>query len=336
MTYEEIKAAYKKAEPFIFADPAYAHLPLPHSATFYPLGFPVEITTNCPEVLEAAAESWLGYVNLFRTDPIHIRVAVIGSSFKECPPVPTYRIQCNLLTAVADQETFSVSDLAQRFCYISASRTAINHRSYFRYFLLEAAALGQISSCYATAIHGASVEWNGKGVLLCGDSGAGKSTLSYACAQAGWTYITDDASYLVNGRKDRLVVGTYKQLRFRPSAVQLFPEFAGREVTQRAELGKPSIEVLTSPLKHLKRAPTAHIDHIVFLARDKVKRQEVVPLPRAVARHFMLQIRAGTADSRVAQENEINHLLRIQPLELRYRDLKWAINRLTELATEGS
>ncbi len=64
-------------------------------------------------------------------------------------------------------------------------------------------------------------------VMLCGDSGAGKTTLSYACARAGWTYICDDASYLLNSGTDRTVMGTCNQVRFRPPAVELFPELLG-------------------------------------------------------------------------------------------------------------
>ena len=93
---------------------------------------------------------------------------------------------------------------------------AVAHRNYMRYFFLEGPAQGHISTSHTTAIHAACVELEGTGILLCGDSGAGKSSLAYSSARAGWTYITDDGSYLVNNRTDRLVVGNCNLVRFRP------------------------------------------------------------------------------------------------------------------------
>ncbi len=50
--------------------------PLPHRAEFYLLGFPVQVTTNSPAVLEAAAKSWGGWTRAFDHPPLEIRVIV--------------------------------------------------------------------------------------------------------------------------------------------------------------------------------------------------------------------------------------------------------------------
>jgi len=76
-------------------------------------------------------------------------------------------------------------------------------------------------------VHAGCAALDGRGVLLCGDSGAGKSTLTYALARAGWAYVTDDCSFLLNCGKRRMVTGNCNQVRFRPSAGELFPEVAG-------------------------------------------------------------------------------------------------------------
>ncbi len=58
----------------------------------------------------------------------------------------------------------------------------------------------------------------------------------------GRTFITDDASFLLNGRSDRQLVGYCHLMRLRLSAAELFAGMADIAFTQRAG-GKPSIEL---------------------------------------------------------------------------------------------
>jgi hypothetical protein len=244
-------------------------------------------------------------------------------------------VQNNLLTNIADAENFAVCDFIQGFSSIWVNQAAVAHKSYLRYFFLEAAALCQIVTRYATPVHAACVELEGSGILLCGDSGVGKSTLAYALSRTGWTYVTDDAAFLVLGREGRQVVGNCHQFRFRPSAVEFFPELRGMEVTQRAEVGKPSIELVTYPARQITRSFTSSIDHIVFLSRRDVSRQELVPFSRKVARYFMLQPLFSMPDMLKSQAAAIDKLLEGELFELRYSSLEWAIDRLGRLVREG-
>jgi hypothetical protein len=171
-------------------------------------------------------------------------------------------------------------------------------------------------------------------VLLCGDSGAGKSTLSYASARAGWTYVTDDGTYLLQGRDDRLVVGDCSRVRFRPTAEELFPELHGRNVMQRAGVGKPSIEFEATQASGIATASTATIQHIVFLKRD-VRTQELSPFPTEVAHLYMMQRVQCMPFQSPLHERAIAHLLQVGTYELRYNDLDWAVERLELLAREG-
>jgi hypothetical protein len=179
------------------------------------------------------------------------------------------------------------------------------------------------------------VEHKGCGILLCGDSGAGKTSLSYACARAGWTYISDDASYLVNNRTDRLVVGNCNQARFRPSAVELFSELAGKDTVQRTQIGKPSIELNLQPLRNISASFTSRVNHVVFLNRRNVTRQELVDFPAEVARHSMEQMLFSMPATRQIQSAMIENLLDTGALELRYSNFEWAIDRLAQLAERG-
>ena len=335
LSVEQIQAACSRSEPVVLGDPVLRCVDLPLQAMFYPMGFPVEIATDSEEVLDAAAQSWAGFKQLFDTEPIQLRIGVTEGSSSERPPVPICRVQRNLLSHIADRENFAICDLAEGFCTLWLTRAAVEHRRYLRFYFLEASVLCQLATRYTTPIHAACVELEGTGVLLCGDSGAGKSTLAYACAQAGWTYVTDDASYMVNSRKDRLVVGNSTQVRFRPSGVEFFPELEGREVTQRAEAGKPSIELCTPPFQNIVTSHTSQIEYVVFLNRRDVTQPELRPFSREVARYFMQQPLFSTPKMLEVQNTMIERLLGAQVLELRYRDLDWAIGRLSSLVRQG-
>jgi hypothetical protein len=335
LTIEQIKSACARKEQVVLGDPVLVRFELPLRDTFYPLGFPVEIQTNSEDVLTAAAASWHGFVKLFDTPPVRLRVGVRASKSSECPPMPICKCQEHLYSNVANAENFALADLSNGFSTIWLTEAAVEHRNYLRYFFLESAALTLLASSHTTAIHAACVERAGSGILLCGDSGAGKSSLAYACARAGWTYITDDGCYMVNGRDDRLVVGNCFQARFRPSASELFGELKGRPVAQRMQSGKPSIELKTTALQNIATSSTSHVNHVVFLNRRSGGRQELAPFPTEVAKYFMLQQLVSPAPALKIQTAMIDSLLSAGALELRYSDLNWAIDRLARLAEEG-
>lgn len=335
MTIQEIEAARDRSDPVPQTDVVYARMRFPLTKTFFPLGFPLELSTNCAEVLDAAAESWRDFTQIFHTPPVRLQVGVLESGESECPPVPACRVQQHLFSFVADQQNFGVNDMASGFSFIWLTHAAVQHRSYLRYFFLECAAMSQIATRHATGVHAGCVSRNGVGVLLCGDSGAGKSTLSYVCANSGWTYITDDASYVVHGRDDLLVVGNCRQVRFRPSAESLFPEIRRRPIIRRVEVGKPSIEIGTSELSNLHCAPTTNIQHVVFLNRRLGRNESLRPYSKRVAKEFLCQGRFCPSDMVPAHDAAIDRLLQLEVLELRYRDSDWAIEQLNALAMQG-
>lgn len=301
---------------------------------FYPLGFPVEIRTNSVEVLQMAEEVWGKFEKLYDTDPIRVDVHVAEYDLAECPPEPSYRLMWPLMLTVADARNYMVADLADNRTRIMVSSASEKHGLYFRYFFLEAAVWCHIATRHVTPVHAGCVALNGRGVLLLGESGAGKSSLSYACARRGWTYVTDDASYLLNGGGARMVTGNYSQVRLRPTAAELFPEISGLELTPRAA-GKPSVELLTASLPHIACSQVARVDFLVFLKRCPGEPLELAPYYTDVARYFMRQQLYGSAQSLAVQYRAIEGLLTAQVFELRYSALDPAIDRLRRLVREG-
>jgi hypothetical protein len=329
MTIEEIETACDTSRALDFSKHEFEGPELTLKQTFYPYGFPAEVRTNSPQVLKLCDELWGNFEKQHDTKPILSEVSVIDDGSQECPPTPGCQIILPLMVAVADSNNYSIVNHQQNSVQTVISLAALKHELYAKYFLLSM----PVCCVPATPVHAACIALDGRGVLLCGDSGAGKSTLSYACARTEWTYITDDASYLLNSGTKRLVIGNCHEIRFRPSAAELFPEVRGLEVTPRAT-GKPSIELPTVTLPGMTLAQSAKIDFIVFLNR-RAGPAQLIPYRRDVARYFMRQQLYGLPDSLAMQYGAIEHLLSAEIFQLQYKDLDPATDRLRMLVQEG-
>lgn len=321
--------------PLAAQDPVLCDVELPLRQIYYPRGFAVELTTNAPEVLEAAQESWGGFPKAFSEPALQFRVGVTGSGSGLFPAIPTCRAWRNLLLTVADAENFAVCDLRQGIAFGWFTRAVVEDRSYLRYNFLEASVLTMLQHLYLAPVHGACVRFRDRGVLLCGDSGAGKSSLAYACARRGWTFVSDDTSELIRARKDLTVIGGPHQIRFREAAVDLFPELGQQCLTQRAT-GELAIELATGTLPEISTALTSSVDYIVFLNRREPEPAGLASIPKDVALPWFEQvITHGEEESRKAQKLALRRLLDKPIMELRYRDLEGAVDRLETMVREG-
>jgi hypothetical protein len=303
---------------------------LPLRATFYPLGFAIDILTNDPDVLMAAHESF-GHRRLRHGDTgMQIRIGVSETDGRGCPPEPTRREYNHLYSLTADTENHAVLDLKTCTSFVWLTRSAVRNRLYLRYNFLEKVVYLLLGASVVTDVHAACVGKSGKGILLFGDSGAGKSTLAYACARAGWTYTSDDTSYLVNDSTVPRVIGHSHRMRFRPAAKDLFPELAKYEVTPRME-GKPSLEILASELPVHSTAAEARVHSIVYLNRGQSARSRLVPLPKGTATERTRNELFSAGEIRAKHENILKVLSHIPTFELQYRDLDHAIDQLSLL-----
>lgn len=306
---------------------------LSHRAMYFPFGFPAEVRTNSETVLELFEGLWGRFSKQRDTEPIRCEVQLVEGHGSACPRAPAYRLMLPLMISIADADNHCIVDLERAEAKIAISRAALRHPGYAQYFFLGVPACC-IATRYATPVHAACVALNGHGVLLCGDSGAGKSTLAYACARSGWTYVSDDGAYILDGGVDRQVTGNCHQVRFRPSATKIFPEFAGYETTLRPA-GKPSIELPTGPMAHIKCAQSTRANFICFLNRSTTDSPQIVPFSKDLARRSMRQVLYGTTESLKNQYEAIEQLLTAEVFELRYSNLDGAVDRLQSLVVTG-
>lgn len=301
--------------------------------SFYPLGYSVEIITNEPEVLAAAEESF-GHIPFSReSTSFQIRIGVSHRLGAECPPEPTRREYNHLYSLVADGENQTLLDLATGANFTWITNAAVHNRLYLRYNFLEKTVYLLLGAAVVTDIHAACVSKHGKGILLCGRSGAGKSTLAYACARAGWTYTSDDTSYIINNLETSRVIGHCHRARFRPSAKALFPELKGLPLTPRME-GKPSIEVPITDLPVQFTSPEATIDCIVFLNRIPGTIVNVEQLPNGTATQRLRRELFSAGEIRSKHEKILERLWDIPTFDLQYDGLDEGIQALDHLGLE--
>jgi HPr serine kinase-like protein len=316
-------------------DPLLSEFELPLRAVYHPLGFSVEIATNSKEVLAGAEESWGHFRKIFPEPAVHLRIGVVEGGPEMCPPAPVCRAQLNLLARVADARNYSVSDLKRGFAFSWLTQTVVENRAYTRYHFIEGMSWDLLESLYLTSIHGACVSMGERGVLLCGDSGAGKSSLSFACARTGWTFLSDDSCCLVRRRAGRIVVGNPHQMRFRESAVELFPELKDQRITLRAD-GEFAIELRPARLAEIRRTYECSIDYIVFLNRGEPGPPSLLPFPKNKALEWFEQVVCyGEKEVRDDRKASLRNLLTAEIFELRYSDLDAAVKRLETLVRDG-
>jgi hypothetical protein len=309
----------------------FSDMKLPHRAVFYPLGYPVEIITNNTSVLEAAQESFGHGLPRQTSIAMQIRVGVIGGGGMTCPREPARREFNYLFSLVADVDNQALLDLRSGVNFTWVTRAAVQNRIYFRYNFLEKAVYLLLGASVVTDLHAACVSRNGYGILFFGESGAGKSTLSYACARAGWTFTSDDTSYLINDSQIPRVIGHSHRARFRPSAKSLFPELERFGLTPRME-GKPSIEVPISELPVAKTAIEATVNCIVYLNRRSTATASLIRLPKGTASQRACGELYSAGEIREKHERILAILSDIPTYELQYRDLNDGIAILDHLS----
>jgi len=335
-TIQEASSEKIEGRPTIrMQDALLCDMNLPLRGRFYPLGYPIEILTNDPGVLESAQETF-GHARLSRTIPaLQLRIGVVsGEAGTECPSAPTRREYNHLYSLVADANNQAMLDLKTGINFTWLTQAAVSNKIYFRYNFLEKVVYLLLGASAVTDLHAACVSKNGKGILVFGDSGAGKSTLAYACARSGWTYTSDDTSYLINESDPPRVIGHSHRARFRPSAKSLFPELEHRQISPRLE-GKPSIEVSISELPVSNTATEATIDFIIYLNRCPSAEATLISLPNGTATQRACQELYSAGEIRAKHESILSVLSNIPTYELRYCDLYQGVEVLDRLTAEN-
>jgi hypothetical protein len=315
-------------------DPTLCQFDLPLQRRYFPFGFPLDLETNSPDVIQAAQEGWGHFSKAFDEAPVRLTLGVTDSDSVPSEPGSTFRSREHLMFVVADPENFFTCDFNNNFAFGWITRAVAADHPFLRYWILSAAAHMLIDQSALAPLHAALLMRNGCGVMLCGDSFAGKSTLAYACARAGWTYISDDGTLLVRNRADRYAIGDPHTIRFREDTRDLFPELADRIPVVRPN-GKIAIEMFTHELP-INTAPGCSIDHVVFLNRQQHGHARLRHYPKDQAwEEWGKYASFGTDQVRAAQRRSHERLLQAGIWELAYSHFDDAVARLEQLVDSG-
>jgi hypothetical protein len=325
----------KSISEMVLPDPVLSAFELPLRARFYPFGFPLDLATNSAHVIQAAEEGWGGFAQQFDGPPVRFQLGVAPGANTPLPPQSTVRSREHLMFIVADLENFTVCDFSRGFGFGWITESVAKDHALARYRFLTAAGLTLIEQQAFASLHCGLVIRNGSGVALLGDTFAGKSTLSYACARAGWTFVSDDGIFLVRDGSGRRAMGDPYAIRLREDARDLFPELRDRMPVVRPN-GKLAMEIFTCDLP-IQTAPSCSIDHVVFLNRNKPGPARIRRYSKDDALEWCQRYAAfGTREVREAQSRCYQRLLNAGVWEMRYSDLDDAIARLELLVDSGA
>jgi hypothetical protein len=315
-------------------DPLRYDAPLPLEAEFFPMGFSVRIATNSQRVIDAAQKVWGESSRLFDVRCSRIKVYVNDGGSR--PQQPVLRGQEHLISIVGDQHNFAIADVREGFGHICISYETATDAAFLRYHFLEPLAYVLISGRHATLVHSSAIALHGRGVMLCGGSGSGKTCLAFACARAGWTFLSGDATAVVHGSDEFKIAGRPYEIRFRHTARLLFAELERFPRVLRPS-GKTDIEIDPRVLG-IACAPAATASLLVFLDQSGASRAR--PLERAakpleredVRRQLEEWVCYGDEETRRLHGLALDRLAELPAVALNASDLSVAEKALRYLA----
>ncbi len=310
------------------------HLPL--RETFYPLGFSLHIETNSEHVLASARLSWPASTARFPDSPLRMRI-VVSSEGRDSSslPSPFAQAQGHLFMLVAGRNDFGVCDAEHGFAFAAVGENTARDSRHFRFYYLECLAYVLLTWKRLTAIHASCVSTGETAVLFCGRPGAGKTCLAYACARAGFDFVSDDAVYLVRDDPSPSVLGKPHWLRLKQSAVELFPELRAYPAALDVN-GEKVIELATTEISGLTTRETARAPRVVFVERQS---NAAAPRLERVGSEEALDLLVRELprwDARVSREqvDSIRRLVARGAHRLIYSDLAPAVEEVKRLLAQ--
>jgi hypothetical protein len=257
---------------------------LPHSRELCFAGAACDVRTNSVELasvlelLSVSMETSCG-------SRFSMHLVVDGSS-SEVAGEPHFRGLHHVVTASFGRSNRFVFDVLRRTVVASVSGVVARDYRFWKERLIPIA-LGVLGSAMGLVpVHCACLELDGDGVLIAGASGAGKSTLSVAMARNGFTYVSDDWTYVSQVPGGVVAHGTSAPVKLLPDAVTHFGDLQYHEV-QTSMNGELAYEV------DMAETFKAHVEHeceprwLIFLERMQREGAEFTPMSSAETRQYV-------------------------------------------------
>src|SRR5271168_2045 len=259
-----------------------AHDNLPLGARFFVAGSIWDLRSNSPEILQAMWETF-DQVGGEQQPDFHLRFHV-DLAVNSAPrwSTPHFRALDHLYYGTYGPYDSMLVDQMSRRVIGSFSPAVARDRGYWKQTVLPVLLGIASASIGVTPVHCACVVKNGSGLLLGGESGAGKSTTALSLSRNGFSYLSDDCTYLSRTGREIRAWGLPTAVKLLPDAVSYFPELVSLDPVLSLN-GEWALNVDPAGISNVERCLSCTPRWLVFLERELNSPPVIKPLSSSEA-----------------------------------------------------
>jgi hypothetical protein len=216
----------------------------------------------------------------------NMRVVVVDESSDAAAREPHFRGLHHVVTASFGRSNVFVFDILRRTLSASVSEAIAGDERFWKEKLIPIT-LGVLGSALGLVpVHCACLELNGEGLLIAGVSGAGKSTLSVALSKNGFSYVSDDWTYICRLGDGIVAHGTSAPVKLLPDAVEHFQSLQSRSL-QKSMNGEWAYKVDITEAFGAQVERACEPRWLVFLERTQQAKALFTPISSKEARSYV-------------------------------------------------
>jgi hypothetical protein len=246
---------------------------------------------------------------------------VVDESLNEAAGKPHFRGLHHVVSASFGESNVFVFDILRRTLSARVSGEVAGDCRFWREKLIPIA-LGVLGAAMGLVpVHCACLESDGSGLLVAGVSGAGKSTLSVALSEAGFSYVSDDWTYISQTSDGIIAHGTSAPVKLLPDAAMHFQNLQGRSL-QISMNGELAYEIDIAKTFGVATKRECEPRWLLFLERMKENGAELTPISSTAARSYVSssveRLPAQLCEAAALRERTIERVARLPCWRFRY------------------
>jgi hypothetical protein len=255
-----------------------AHDNLPLGARFFVAGSIWDLKSNSHEILHAMRETF-DQVDSEQGHPdLHVRFHVdFAVENANLWTESRFRALDHLYYATYGPCDSMVVDQMGRRVIGGFSPAVASDLSYWKQTILPVLLGIASASIGVTPVHCACVVKGESGLLLAGESGSGKSTLALSLSLNGFSYLSDDCTYLSRTSTGIRGWGLPTPVKLLPDAVSYFPELVSLKPALSLN-GELALTVDPTEIFNVRRCVSCNPRWLVFLERKVDSRPVIKPV----------------------------------------------------------
>jgi hypothetical protein len=259
-----------------------SHDNLPLGGRFLVAGSIWDLKSNSQEILQAMQETF-DQVGGEQNSDLNLRLHVDFAADKaDRWPKPHFRALDHLYYATYGPCDSMLVDQASRRVVGSFSPAVARDLHYWKQTVFPVLLGIASASIGVTPVHCACVVKDGSGLLIGGESGAGKSTLALSLSRNGFSYLSDDCTYLSRADTEVRAWGLPTPAKLLPDAVSYFPELASLEPVLSLN-GEWALNVDPTEISNVERCLSCVPRWLLFLERKVEPPPVIKPLSSSEA-----------------------------------------------------